>query len=274
MRHLRLLLACALLLMGCGGGRTSYIPSNPSTPGTDGSGPPNASEISTPGEAQGFYGGTFDWGGVNFYAAVLPDDMYYEIYGRTNDDGSFKEVWGFMTGQGASKSGKYTADLTNFVIDESFAMTMGLTYVKATSITGSYRFQYTGATHGLAGQAIPASMLDYNLPASLSNITGAWTGNGFYDLLTGEFAGPSTYNIASDGTLTSQHDSCFVGMITPRASINLFDLTITAGGAPCSATTTTFKGIALEMHLSNGSSQLILVGNAEKTPLVFVAQRN
>ncbi len=271
MKHFHLLLAGALLLAGCGGS-TSYVPSSPSIPDTSTPTPP-PNEISTPGEAQGVYGGTFDWGGVNFYAAVLPNDMYYEIYGRINEDGSFKEVWGFMTGQGASKSGKYTATLTNFDIDDRFAMSMDLTYVKATSITGTYRFSYTSATHGLTGEVIPASMLDFNLPANLSSITGAWTGKGFYDLLTGEVVGPATYNIGSDGKLTSNDDPCFVGTITPHASNNIFDVTVSLGGAPCSAANTTLNGIVMVMLLSNGSSQLILLANAEKTPIVFVAQR-
>ncbi len=119
MKRLCSVLITALFLAGCGGGTKIYTPiPDTGVPET----PPNV--ISTPGEAQGIYAGTFDWAGVNFCATILPDDMFYEIYGRTDQNGAFQEIWGIMKGQGVSRNGKYTATVTNFVIDDSFVVTL------------------------------------------------------------------------------------------------------------------------------------------------------
>src|SRR5215472_7869029 len=88
------LLCASLALVGCSNSNSSH--------GTNGSGGGNPN---TPGQAQGVYVGTTS-NGFTYNAIVLPNDMFYAIYGNTS--GNVFNVCGMATGQGASNNGKYT----------------------------------------------------------------------------------------------------------------------------------------------------------------------
>ena len=224
--------------------------------------------VGTPGEAKGVYAGTYSWP-QSLYAIVLPDDMFYSIEGTIAADGSVTHAFRSLTGQGRSDNGKYTAALTGFLVDYTFGIALGATYVPGTSLTGSLP-PYT-----FSAMALPVSQFDFNTPASLAHITGSWTGNFLEDMLTGEPA-TGTIEIGSIGeikSITSVPTGCsYSGAVTPDAKYNFFKVTITFGPAPCLLPNQTLSGVAIEMLLANGATrQLLLVMNAEA--MGFAAQR-
>jgi len=86
-----LLLLAAIALVGCSNGNSANNSGNGNT--------------ATPGQAQGVYAGTTSTG-LTFNGIVLPNDMFYAIYG--NMSGNTFYVCGMATGQGTSNNGKYT----------------------------------------------------------------------------------------------------------------------------------------------------------------------
>jgi hypothetical protein len=94
-------------------------------------------------------------------------------------------------------------------------------------------------------------------------------------LLDGETA---TLTVASNGAIAgiSSLGCSFTGTITPRPSgKNVFNTTLTFGGAPCALPGQSASGIALAYPLANGMTQL-LAGAATasgSTATAFFAQR-
>jgi hypothetical protein len=102
----------------------------------------------------------------------------------------------------------------------------------------------------------------YNTPANLAQITGAWT----LSALDGTSA---DVTIAPGGSFTGANAGCSIsGTIEPRASgKNVFDVSVTSGGAPCAAPGTTSTGIAVTYLLPGSTArQLVVAGvNAART---------
>src|SRR5215472_3562465 len=122
-----LLLLASLALVGCSNSK--------SNPGTNSSAGGNTS---TPGQAQGVYVGTTS-NGFTFNAIVLPNDMFYAIYGNTS--GNVFNVCGMATGQGASNNGKYTATENDFAdcsgSSNMYSGTMSAAYTAGSTLNGS-----------------------------------------------------------------------------------------------------------------------------------------
>jgi hypothetical protein len=254
------LLLFVLLLGGCGGGSNSggSSASNTGTP------------TSTPGQAQGVYDGSASTG-TNFESIVLPNDQLYAIYGSVS--GNVFLVCGLITGQGASASGTYTANVTDFddCTGSLVAITGSVTasYMAGSSLNGS--LTENGNTITFTGTAPAGSLFNYNGAASISDITGSWTGA----VLGGESV---TVTIGSDGSVSGSGSSgcSFSGTVTPDSSgKNFFDVSITYGGAPCTFPNQSGSGIAVDYLLSDGvTRQLIAAATlGSSTGTVFFAQR-
>lgn len=227
-------LALSGLLTACGGGG-----------GDDSTG------AATPGEAQGAYAGTLTGSTSSiFRMLVLEDDQVWAIYG--NQAGNTFQIRGFMQGQGASSNGTFTAaNVIDYGDVPPAAGAVNATYT-ASNVNGTV----AGAAGSIsfAGTKLPANEFAYDTPASLAGVAGAWT----LGVLDGSVA---AVTIAANGSLTGNAGGCnFTGSLTPRASgKNVFDVTVTFGGAPCAMPGVTGTGIGLHYPTTGGAQHQLLI---------------
>ena len=254
------LLFLSLALAGCGGGNSSSGGNNSGGGGS----------TSTPGQAQGVYEGSTSTG-LTFDGIILPTDKFYAIYGTTSNNAFF--VCGMATGPGSSASGKYNATETDFDYCGGslsvFNGTVGATYVPGSSINGS--ITEGGSSDTFSGTAPSNSLFNYNSAASLSAISGSWSGS----LTDGESA---AVNIDSLGKVTgTSSDGCsFSATITPdNSGKDFFDVSLTFGSSPCSVPNQSATGIAVDYLLSDGVTNQLIAGvsSGNAFGIVFAAQR-
>lgn len=255
MKQLCLLVVIALLLSGCGGGGSVVAHPEIAAGGSGtggGTGGGSGTATTTPGEAQGVYSGTYPLDGITntFYSIVLPNDMFYAIYGQTPEGISGAtntfDIWGMMTGQGMSNTGNYKGDITNYFTDTALPSVLTATYVPGVSLGGTVMLKVNGFTSAFSATAPPVSVFDYNAPANLSHITGTW-------------AGPTTITIDASGAFTGSLGNClFSGTITPDPNKNFFKVTLTSGAAPCLYPNKTGSGVAIVFSAPDGTSNTIL----------------
>lgn len=248
-------LAASIMAVGCGGGTSTSSNNNN-----------GSNSQSTPGQAQGVYSGTASDGGA-FQSIILPNDTYYAIYGTTT--GNVFAISGMMTGQGASKSGNFTASVTDF--NNAGSINTGsvtANYVVGSSINGTV-VEGSNPAVTFSGTVMPSSSFNYNTAASLSNINGTWSGT----LLDGSTA---SVTINADGSFSGTDSSgCqFSGTLTPDSSgKNFFEVSLTFGASPCLLPNQSASGIAVNYLLSDGVTTQFLAGVASGTSFgtVFVA---
>ena len=251
------LLGILLLLfaVSCGGGG-SLTTTSTTTPTTT---------QSTAGKAQGVYSGTSS-NGWSFSSIVLPNDKYYAIYG--NQSSSVFLIYGMMTGQGTSTSNTaYTATVNDYYYTGSVTTgTVNATYVAGTSISGT--IVEGASTLSFTGTAPATSDFNYNAPASLSAVAGAWTGSA----LDGS---SGTLNVSSTGSITGSLSGCSVtGTVTPDSAKNFYNVSITFGPSPCLLPGQTATGIAITYQISGTTKhQLLAGGTSSGGGTVFAAIR-
>jgi hypothetical protein len=254
-KGLGIICAVALLLAGCGA--TSSGTNN------NGGGSPNYA-----GQAQGVYSGTTS--DTNFFESiVLPNDKFYEVYGTLT--GNAYSVSGMVTGQGKSGNGTFTANVADFrYTGQTFLDSIVASVVPGSSVGGTLIpiGQLSGVS--FSGTSLPAASFKYNTPASLTDISGSWTGT----LLDGT---STTVNIDSKGALNASASGCiFSGTMVPDPSNkNFFDASLTFESSPCVFPNQTATGIAVDSLLPDGVTHQLLIavtsGISEGT--VFLAQR-
>jgi hypothetical protein len=247
---------CVVALMvvwtGCGGGYSG---------GGGGGGGTNYA-----GQAQGVYTGTSS-NGYSFESIVLPNDKIYGIYGTVS--GNVFTVVGMVTGQGTSGNDTFTAStVTDFYYTGAVNTgSLTATDVPGSSINGTLTESGTSTT--FSGTAPPSSSFNYNTPASVSDITGTWTGT----LLDGT---STTVTINSNGSLSGSSSSCsFTGTVTADSSNkNFFDVSLTFG-ASCTSPNQTATGIAVYSLLPDGVTHELLAGVTAGTSFgtLFIADR-
>jgi len=247
--------ALMVVLTGCGGGSYSG--------GTSGGG----GGTNYTGQAQGVYSGTSS-NGYSFESIVLPNDKFYGIYGTVS--GNVLSIFGMVTGQGTSGNNTFTAStVTDFVYTGTTNTgSLTATDVPGSSINGTLTENGTPIT--FTGTALPSSSFNYNTSASVSDITGTWTGS----LLDGM---STTVTINSNGSLSGSSSGCsFTGTVTADSSNkNFFDVSLTFGASPCSLPNQTATGIGVYYLLSDGVTHQLLAGVTMGTSFgtVFAAQR-
>jgi hypothetical protein len=229
------------ILSACGGGGSSTT--SPSTT-------PAASAT----KAEGLYSGTTT-GGYTFNALILENDEVWALYGVPNNGAL--SVYGLNWAQGASSNGTYSASNAKDYYYTGAVTTgsVNASYVAGSSFNGTA--VANGSSVGFTSAAPVSSTYVYNSTATLSTITGSWTGS----TLFGE---AGTITIASNGALTASFTGSYSGTCTatgsaqPRASgKNVYDISIVFGAAPCSLPGTTATGITISYLLTNGKRQLI-----------------
>ncbi|MBV9342820.1 MAG: hypothetical protein JO159_18300 [Acidobacteria bacterium] len=245
-------------IIGCGGGNQTS--SNTSST--------SSQSNSTPGQAQGVYSGT-DSQSRSFESIILPNDTYWAIFGTVS--GNVFTVSGMLTGQGTSNNGKYTAKVTDFhYTGTSDNGSVSASYVTGSSISGT--LSESGSTSvTFNGTFMPTSSFNYNSPANLANISGAWSGT----LLNGTSAAISVNGTGAFSGSDSTGCS-FSGTLSPDASgKNFFNVSLTYGASPCSLANQTSSGIAVDYLLSDGVTNQLVAGVASGTSsgTVFIANR-
>ena len=233
-------LVASSVLAGCGGGSDS-----PSTPAV-------AAPVVT-ATAEGVYVGDLTGSrSTAFEMLVLENGEFWSLYGTST--ASVFGVAGFVQGTGTSANGKFTSSNgKDFGVNPALAGTVSATY-DATAKTIAGTVTATTGTVSFSGGPIAGSLYNYNTPASLATVSGAWSTNS----LSGEDV---ALNISSNGafTATSAYGCKFFGTVTPRPSgKNVFNVGLTFGAAPCALPGQTGSGIALAYPLNNGKTQLLV----------------
>lgn len=250
-----------ILVDGCG----AYNPGGTGGGGTGGG--------SSPGAAQGFYDCNLQQGAPAMEALILPTDVFYGVLG-TLLPSSFTPT-ALVTGQGASGTTTYTGNLTEFLPSGgTSSSTLAATDVPNESISGTLT-ETGGVKVGFGGAFLPTAFYDYSTAASLSTITGVWTGK----LLDGSLV---TLSIGNTGSIVTTSTGCQVtGNVTTFSSntINVFSVTnLKFGPSPCVnnlANQTASAAVAVVFLLPDGAtSQLLMSATFGSTAgTVFSAQR-
>jgi len=235
------------LLSACGGGGDSgTTPSPAPAPATN---------------AEGAYSGTLTGSTATaFELLVLEDGSYWAIAGNVVNE--VFEVTGFVQGQGSSSSGSFTSsNATAFPASPPLTGSITATYVAGSSIAGTISLAgQSGITFN--GTPFPAPGYNYDKPAAVSDVSGAWSMNGLDGL------GGVALNIGPTGDFSAMAGGCSItGTLLPRLTgKNVFNVSLTFGPAPCALPDTTETGIAVDIPLQAGFDELIVVGvNSART---------
>lgn len=169
-------------------------------------------------------------------AAVLDDGTSYFFYSVS---ASPNQIAGVLQGLGASDKGSFTSSNTkDFGIGIAVLnTTISATYAARQFLNGSF-------TDSGAGTVTFTSAYNtaYDTTPGVAGLAGVYTGQ------AGSSGGAQTANVtaAADGTFTgTEENGCtFTGKTTARTRGNVFDQSVTFGGAPCFFAGSTFQGIA------------------------------
>lgn len=237
----------ALALTACGGGGDSGPAATPIT-----------------GTAEGTYSGTLMGAGsaTNFQAVVLENGEYWVLYGTTS--GGVNYIQGFAQGSGTSSNGTFiSTNALDFGSNPPLAGNVQATYVPGVSFSGA--IGYSAGTIQFNGTVAQSAGFDYNSPASLADIAGAWN-------LAASDGTSAPVTISPAGAVTGTNAGCsFTGQISPRPSgKNVFNVTVTEGSAPCTSPGATIAGIAVSYPIVGTSQrQLIVAGTLNRQAGAF-----
>jgi hypothetical protein len=215
----RVILATVVLaLAGCGGGG-----GDSPTPSTT--------------AAEGLYTGTTGTGRA-LTGLVLDDGTYYILYSPV---GNPSLIAGVVQGNGASSASTFTSSNTRDFNLEGFGVlsgTVSASYTVKQSISGTVAYSGGGGSTTFSGTYDSL----YEATPSLAALAGTFTGQ-VASSAGGENA---TVTVLSTGTFSglSSGGCSFTGTVAPRATGNVFNMSINFGGAPCIFANQTLSGIA------------------------------
>lgn len=225
-------------LAACGGDNSS----NGKDPSTGGDKPP------TVNEAQGIYKGMTD-SGRRLIALVLDDGDHAFLYGREGVN-EFA-LSGTILGNASAENGDFASGkATDVSFDDSAKREVSVT---ANYIVGQY---LTGTIEIPEGDPVGFTIsydIDYDGTPDLAASSGTYQGyyKGFVDSVSESAL--IVVTIAEDGSLTGSREiptGCvFDGEIVPRATGNLFDVSMSFSSADCALSGQTLSGVAY--HDSN-----------------------
>lgn len=167
---------------------------------------------------------------------VLSDGSYYIIYSVA---GAQQRIAGVVIGNSTTRDRTFTsANALDFSIEYA--------QVAAASVSATVIPQQTfqGLLNYPNGNQVSFSASyhsDYEIPVSLSELAGVYTGTVVFSL---GFEN-ATMQLHSNGSISGMGESgCKLnGNLTPRSSGNVYDLTVEFGGSPCYYAYQQFNGI-------------------------------
>jgi hypothetical protein len=252
-----LLSGLTVLLAACGG----------SDGDIGGGSSPDGSANQPAPTAEGVYAGSMSGSEIasDFQALVLENDDFWSIYGE--DYGSVFYVYGFVQGSGISNHGTFTANsVKDFGYSPALSGQVSANYYSSNkTLVGSVSYGINGNIV-FSGGPIAGSLYNYNTPALLSTITGAWSAISSYGR-------DVSITISSTGALNLKDGTCIgTGTVTPRPSgKNVYNLTVTFGTNGCALPGATTRGIAIAYPLSTGQTQIIAaITNTARTEGIAV----
>jgi len=220
-QHLASILGIAFVLTvgGCGGESDS-----------------NPAAATPSSSAEGLYSGSTNTNRT-LAAVVLDDGTHYFFYSVPANPNL---IAGVLQGNGTSNNGSFTsADARDFNIEGLgvLSATIAASYAARQSLSGS--ITYPGASGATFTSTFDPA---YDTTPSLASLAGTYTGQ------AGSSGGvrSATVTVASNGVFTGvEADGCtFTGTASPRVRGNIFDQSVTFGGAPCEFAGSTLVGIA------------------------------
>lgn len=188
----------------------------------------------SPDNAEGLWSGTTNTGRT-LTTAVLDDGSIYIFYSAALNA---NQLSGVIQGTGTTNNGSFiSTDTKDFGIGvAALDASLSATFTPRQFFNGSISYQGT-STVTFTGTYNTA----YDTTPTLASLAGVYSGQ------AGSSGGvqPSTVTAAIDGTFTGteQNGCTFTGTTTARTRGNVFDQTITFGGAPCFFSGKTFQGI-------------------------------
>lgn len=236
-------LGLSLLLAACGGNSGGGAGIDAGSTG----GPANVAL------AEGAWTGTNSVGN-SFDMLVLEDGTLYSMQG-TITSGNLLAA-GFDIGTATVNGSTMTANLTHYDYrGNRVTGPLMATVVSGKSINGTAGLGNGQVTFNSSPLSASYSSYNYNTPAAISDVAGAWTGN-----VMDVSDAASAFSIAADGALANTDLGCsYTGKLTPRSSgKNVFNVRIQYGPSPCAAANEAASGVAISYVLSNGKRQLVM----------------
>lgn len=168
-------------------------------------------------------------------AAVLDDGTYYFFYSAVANPAL---IGGVLQGTGTSNAGSFTSPNTKDFGMRATALdaTLSASYAARQFLNGSLTYSGGGTMSFTSSYNIA-----YDTPPTVASLAGVYTGQ------AGNSTTSQTANMTAttDGAFTGaeQNGCTFTGRATARTRGNVFDQTITFGGAPCVFAGNTFQGV-------------------------------
>jgi hypothetical protein len=215
-------IALALSANGCGGDQTSD--QNPTSPSAS--------------TAEGLWAGTTNTN-QTLTTAVLDNGTYYFFYSSAVNP---NQIAGVIQGTGTSNNGSFTSPNTK---DFRIGVPVPVPVLDATISADYAARQFFNGSIAYSGAGTVTFTSSYNAAydtsPTVASLAGRYTGQ------AGSSGGVQTATVtaAANGTFTGieQSGCTFTGTLTPRTRGNVFDQSITFGGAPCFFAGRTFQGI-------------------------------
>lgn len=196
--------------------------------------PDQTPQLPSANTAEGLWAGTANTNRT-LTTAVLDDGTYYFFYSAAANP---NQIAGVIQGTGTSNNGSFTSPNTK---DFGIGVAVQEAIISA-DIAARQSFNGSIAYSGAGTVTFTSSYnTAYDTVPTVASLAGVYTGQ------AGSSGGVQTANItaAADGTFTGTEQSgcTFTGTVTARTRGNVFDQSMTFGGAPCFFSGSTFRGI-------------------------------
>ena len=218
--------------------------------------------------AEGYYAGTLSVTGAplpasstNFQLLVLENGQFWTIYGTPT--GGALDVQSFAQGTGTSNGSLFIANNVRYFSNGSVRTSVvSINYNAAAKTASGSSLDDANTTVSFISAPLGTPAYNYASAASLTALQGSWTVKGvsgdLYDLVVlpnGTFTGVPT--VVVPPSPTNPANCSFTGSFLPRSSgKNVFDVSLTAGSAPCATPGLASSGVAYVSPVSGGRFQL------------------
>jgi hypothetical protein len=203
--------------------------------GCNGGGGDSPAPVAGAASAEGLWPGTTNTNRA-ITGIVLDDGIFYVLYSQVNNPAV---IAGVVQGNGTSLNGSFSsANARDFNMEGQGVLpaTVSASYISRQSLNGSVTYA-VGATTFTSNYSA-----DYDVTPSLATLAGTFSGQVISS--QGVENANVTVNAAGGITGTGVSGCSVTGTATPRTKGNVFNLSLTFGGAPCLFANQTMAGIA------------------------------